>query len=188
MHFLLLLALTALTATALPAIAQDRAEIAAGAALSTDVFGAPWSPEPGLTLRLSLPVHGGVADAALGVLPFRSDDPLTPDFLLATATAGWGPRLAVGAAALTPTARLGSAVFRFEPDVDNPELNLVVNEFEVAVGASLRGEVSVGRVLLWAEGAALRVALREPVTLPSLGAGVGLRFGVPPLVRRLLDE
>lgn len=180
-----------LACLSMPCAAQslpDRGSVAVGGVLPSSPFGDPWSPEPGLAARLALPLHGGTGDAALRVLPFTSADLSTPEFVLVTATVGWGPALRLGPASLTPTARLGSALFLFEPDDDNPELAVNVNEFEVAVGGALRGELALGRVVLWTEGEALRLALRDPLTMPSLSAGLGVRFGVPPAVRRLLDE
>ena len=181
MRLLVLLALTAL-----PTAAQDRAEGAAGGVLSTQPFGEPWTANPGVAGRLSFSLHGGVADGTMRWLPFTSVEPETPDFDLVTATLGWGPRVRFGRAELTAVARLGAATFWFDDGV--PQFAGNEREVEVALGGALRAQVVAGRAVLWAEGEALRIALRDPETLPSLSAGVGIRFDMPPVVRRWLDE
>ena len=164
------------------------AEIGAGAVVPSQPFGAPWSASPGVGARLALPLHGGTAEAALRWVPFASDVPETPGFDWVAATVGWGPRLELGAAALTPVARVGAVQFRFDPDVVVPQFAGNESEAEVAVGAALRAEVGWGRAALWAEGEALRIALSTPETVASLSAGVAVRFGLSRAVRRLLDE
>ena len=190
---MLALALVGLCLLARPASAQSLAEVAVGGVLPSQPFGAPWTASGGVAARLALPLHGGTADAVLRVLPFDAPPPpddgaAVPGFLLVGATLGWGPTLRLGPAEATPLARVGAVQFRFDPDVDVPQFAGNESEVEVAVGGALRVAVPLGRVAVWAEGEALRIALADPETLASLSAGVALRLGVPPGVRRLLDE
>lgn len=187
-----LLALAVLAAPAVAAQTPDRAEIALGGVLPSQPFGGPWSVEPGVGARLAVPLHGGTAEARLaflryngGAAPDRSVE--VPDFALITATVGWGPTVRLGPAEVTPVARVGAVQFRFDPEDDQGRTQLS-DEAEAAVGVALRVAVPVGRLALWAEGEALRIALRDPEAVASLSGGLALRFGVPPAVRRVLDE
>ena len=184
------LLLAAALAPAVAAQTPGRAELALGAVLPSQPFGAPWTAGPGVAARLALPLHGGTAEAVLRALSYEGGaldgTSEAPGFTFLGATVGWGPTVRLGPAELTPLARVGAVQFRFDED---PRFGAQLqDEAEAAVGVALRLAVPVGRAAVWAEGESLRVALREPETVASLSAGLAVRVGLPPAVRRLLDE
>ena len=183
---LLVVALAPTAAAQTPA----RAELALGVALPSQPFGDPWTVGAGGAARLALPLHGGTAEGVLRALAYEGGaldgTSEAPGFTFLAATVGWGPTVRLGPAELTPLARVGAVQFRFDED---PRFGAQLqNEAEAAVGVALRLAVPVGRAAVWAEGEALHVALREPETVASLSAGLAVRVGLPPAVRRLLDE
>lgn len=146
-------------------------------------FGEAWALRAGPTVRLAAPAYGGWARATVRSLSAEPRDADAPAFALALPSIGWGPEVGLGPVRLSAGPEVGVALFRFDDD----ESGNLQNETEVAVGAW--GSVAVplgGGARVWAETSALRATLADPVTLVTVGGGVGLRLDAPSWLRRFL--
>ena len=146
-----------------------------------------WTAAPGATARLETPFYGGQARAALRLAAFESADAaVRPDFALVTATVGWTRSVRLGRALVGGGAVVGATQFRFG-DADGRFSGNLSNETEAVVGALARVDVPLaGRLGVWAEAEALRVALAQPRALALVTAGASLRLDAPRWVQAVL--
>ena len=110
-----------------------------------------------------------------------------PEFVAVFPTLGWGLGLGLpGGAALRAGPHVGAAHLRFDGEGGAFGGNLQ-NETEAAVGAWARLDAPVaGRVRVWAEAEATRIALADPVTLATGSAGLAVRLDTPGWLRSVL--
>lgn len=160
--------------------------ISAGASVPAAGSFEGWSAGPAAAGRLEAPFYGGRARVSLRASAYASSDAeARPDFTFVTATVGWTRSLDLGRASVGAGALVGATQFRFGED-ERFSGNLT-NEAEAVVGALARVDVPVaGRVALWAEAEALRVALASPRTIGLVSAGLSLRLDAPRWVQAVL--
>lgn len=149
-----------------------------------------WRASPGVSARLETPLYGGRARLSVRAVPYEETGEGRPPFLLALPTVGWtrSARLPGGVEAGVG-AVVGVALFRF--GADEAFGGNLQNETEAAVGALARVDVPVGRLAggrlaVWAEAEATRVALARPLTLGTVTAGLSVRLDAPGFVQAVL--
>ena len=179
--------------TAAPARAQAVASAlwpAAGVAAPVAGGVEGWTGGTGVAARLETPLYGGRARLAVRALRYEASAEGRPPFLLLLPAVGWtrSARLP-GGVEVGAGAAVGAALFRF--GADPSFTGNLQNETEAAVGALARLDVPLGRLVggrlaLWAEAEATRVALARPVTLASVTAGLSVRLDAPGGVQAVL--
>lgn len=149
-------------------------------------FGPAWDTGTGFVLRIESPAYGGQARASLRAARVEPRESGLPAFDALFPSLGWGAGLGLpGGLRLQGGPQLGTAYLRFEATDDFG--GALQNETELTVGAWARVEAPVGgRVRAWAEAEAIRVALRDPVTLTAASAGLALRLDTPRWLRTVL--
>ena len=145
-----------------------------------DGFGA-WEAGVGVAGRAETPAYGGRARADLRVLTYDAAGDV-PAFWLALPTLGWGPGVDAGPLRLGAGVRVGGAVFQFDDD----EAGNLEREVEVAVGGWAGAAVRLGRVEVWAEADATRIALSDPATVVAASVGLAVRLATPRPLREAL--
>ncbi|MDT0631758.1 hypothetical protein RQM47_05440 [Rubrivirga sp. S365] len=189
------LALVLLPALALPALAaaqggaDDWAMVEPALGVASPLaggFGPEWAARPGAAARLEAPAYGGRARLALRVAGYEAARPDLPAFSAVTALAGWGPSVALGAG-VRGGAGLQVGAVRYAFDDGGEFGGFLQNETEAAWGAWLRLDAPLaGRLRVWAEAEALRVALADPATVATASAGLALRLDAPAWLRAVL--
>ncbi len=143
-----------------------------------------WTADYGGAVKASTPFYFGEIELGMSILPWKSNDPVLPDFMSALIFGGWfvstAPEKVLKASA---GVRMGNYFMAF----DSPQVSGERNESEFAISSFLGIRSTFWRGLEgFAEINAVRVLTTPRLDMVSVSTGVSITFDTPDWLEGIL--